>query len=297
MATTNVPALVLEGGGYRGIFTAGVLDVLMEHGVFSPRFSSVWGVSAGALNAVSFRSRQIGRTMRIMLAFRDDPRMVSLVSLVKTGDLAGADFMYDEVQNRLDPCDLATFNAETTPTYFVASDVTFGTAAYLPVFAAPEDIVKARASASMPLVSHMVEIDGHHYLDGGTTDSIPFGAAMELEGAPEVPGRAPAERALVVITQDRGYVKSGASEQMVVRSHRYDAYPLYTAALESRAERYNAQREQLWGLEREGRCLVLGPRKPVEVSVNESDGGPLLALYLEGRQEAASRLDEILAFL
>ena len=204
-------ALVLEGGGYRGIFTAGILDVLMENG-FTDEFSSVWGTSAGAMNAVSFKSRQIGRTMRIMLAFRDDRRFMSFMSLVRTGNLTGGDFVYEEVQNKLDPCDNATFNDNPLEMYAVASDVVFGTAAYLPVRTVPDDVPCVRASASLPLVSQMVEIDGHRYLDGGTTDSIPFEAALGLESAPaELPeGYTPADRALVIATQDRGYLKDAS---------------------------------------------------------------------------------------
>ena len=166
---TDVPALVLEGGGFRGMFTAGVIDVLMERGLTG--FSSIWGVSAGAINGSNFRARQIGRMMRDTLAFRDDRRFMSLWSLITTGDMAGADFMYDEIQNRLDPCDVETFNASETPLYVVVSDVTFGAPSYLPVRRYPEDIDKVRASASLPTVSRMVEIDGHRYLDGGTTRS------------------------------------------------------------------------------------------------------------------------------
>ena len=94
-------ALVLEGGGFRCMFTAGVLDVLMEHGLYD--FGSVWGVSAGSISASSFKSRQIGRTARIMLAFRDDRRFMSFWSLLTTGNIAGGEFMYEEVQNVLDP--------------------------------------------------------------------------------------------------------------------------------------------------------------------------------------------------
>ena len=100
---TTAPALVLEGGGFRGMFTAGVLDVLMERGLTD--FQSVWGTSAGAMNAVSFKSGQIGRTMRVMLAFRDDKRFMSFLSFAKTGDMTGGEFVYDHVQNELDPCD------------------------------------------------------------------------------------------------------------------------------------------------------------------------------------------------
>lgn len=290
-------ALVLEGGGFRGAFTAGVLDVLLEQGICTNSFVSIWGVSAGALNAVSYRSRQIGRTIRIMLAYRDDPRLMSVQSWAKTGNLAGAEFMYDEVQHVLDPCDFEAFDSGETPMYFVASDVVFGMPAYLAVHGEKEDVLKAQASASMPAVSHMVEIEGHLYLDGGTTDSIPFAAAMKLPGARPVPDAPKAERALVVLTQDAGYVKTGAPERAVIRTHRYDAYPYYTEALRTRAERYNAQRSELAGLEREGRCLAILPPRPVDVSAAEHEGGPILSLYLEGRQAAASRISEIRSFI
>ena len=141
----QAPALVLEGGGFRGMFTAGVLDVFLERGLTG--FSSVWGTSAGAMNAVSFKSRQIGRTMRVMLAFRDDKRFMSLLSFAKTGDMAGGEFVYETVQNELDPCDVDAFMDNPMPMYAVASDVTFGTPSYLPVRRLPEDAVKVRASA------------------------------------------------------------------------------------------------------------------------------------------------------
>ena len=293
----GAPALVLEGGGFRGMFTAGVLDVLQEAGVYG--FSSIWGVSAGAVNASNFRSRQIGRTMRDILAFRDDRRFMSLWSFATTGDVAGADFMYDEVQYRLDPCDKAAFNASETPFYAVVSDVTFGVADYLPVRRYPEDLVRVRASASLPTVSRLVEIDGHRYLDGGTTDSIPYGPALGLPGEREVAGHVPAGRALVVLTLDRTLRKrlAGSGEQLALRSHRYDAYPYYLEALRTRAERYNAQRDRLWELEREGTCLVVAPEEPVCVGSSTRDGESLLTLYVAGRRQARERLDEIRAFV
>ena len=292
---TSVPALVLEGGGFRGMFTAGVLDVLQERGLTG--FSSIWGVSAGAINGSNFRSRQIGRTMRDILAFRDDRRFMSLWSFATTGDIAGADFMYGEVQDRLDPCDVDTFNDSETPFYAVVSDVTFGAPDYLPVRRYPEDLVKVRASASLPTVSRIVEIDGHRYLDGGTTDSIPYETAMGLPGAREVEGHVPAGRALVVLTRDRAYERGAGSEAIALKSHRYDRYPYYLEALQTRGERYNAQRARLWELEREGRCLVIAPEEPVTVGSSTRDGESLLSLYIAGRRQAEARLAEIDAFL
>lgn len=288
-------ALVLEGGGYRCMFSAGVTDVLMERGIYG--FGSVWGVSAGAMTAASYKSRQIGRTMRIMLAFRDDLRCMSLWSYVTTGNIASEDFLYDLVQRELDPSDNATFNANPLRMFCVASDVTFGTPCYLEVKRMMEDVPKIRASSSLPLFSHTVEVGGHQLLDGGTTDSIPFEAALGERALPLVCGYEPAERALVVLTRDRSYVKDLGTEGMVLRSHRYDDYPYFIEALNQRRFMYNGERERLWECEREGRCLVLAPPEPVEVGVNESDGGKLLSLYLQGRREAEAHLDEIRAFV
>lgn len=290
-------ALIFEGGGFRGMFTAGVADVLQEEGVYD--FGSVWGVSAGAINAASFKSRQIGRAMRIMLAFRDDRRFMSLWSWATTGNLVGGEFLYDEIQNHLDPGDDEVFNANPTKMFVVASDVVFGTPTYLECRSFPEDVVKVRASASMPLVSQMVQVDGHEYLDGGTTDSVPYEMALGMGEGPLPEGYTPAKRALVILTQDRGYQKDGSNEALVVRSHRYDGYPYYLEALSSRKVRYNASRQRLFALEQEEQSpvLVFAPSKPVEVSTNESNGAKLLDLYLDGRRQAAERLDEVRSFL
>jgi predicted patatin/cPLA2 family phospholipase len=293
-------ALILEGGGFRGMFTSGVLDVLMEHGIYD--FDSVWGVSAGAIAASSFKSRQIGRSMRIMLAFRDDRRFMSLWSFARTGDIAGGEFLYEEVQNHLDPVDVAAFEANPLRMYAVATDVVFGTPAYLPCVKLPDDVVKVKASASLPPVSRMVEIDGHRYLDGGTTDAVPYEVALGLGDAPQVPGHEPARRALVVMTQHREYRKTLSPltyEYLALRSHRYDDFPYYVNALETRADRYNAMRARLFALEAQpqGPVLVIAPEKPVEVGVSERDGGKLLDLYLQGRTQAERRLAEIEAFL
>lgn len=291
---TGGPALILEGGGFRGIFTAGVLDVMQEHGIYG--FDSVWGVSAGAINAANFKSRQMGRGMRIILAFRDDRRFMSLWSFATTGNIAGADFLYDEIQNRLDPFDNETFNTNPLRMYAVATDTVFGSAAYLPCVTMPDDVIKVQASASLPMVSHRVVIDGHRYLDGGTADSIPFAVALGLDGAPQVAGHVPASKAVVVLTRERGFVKTNATEQMYLRSHRYDGYGYYTDALASRADRYNASRKRLFELEEEGRALIIEAPRPVEVGNTGASGEQLLTLYLQGRAAAQAKLAELEEF-
>ena len=285
-------ALVLEGGGYRGVFTAGVLDVLMEKGLTG--FDSVWGTSAGALNAVTFRARQIGRYIRVVLAFRDDSRMMSVMSLAKTGSIAGNDFLYHEVQERLDPLDVETFNSGSTPVWACATDVTFGTPAYLPIRRMPDDMDKIIASASLPMLSEIVEVDGRRCLDGGTADSVPVEVALGLEGfaRPEGAGD-PASHALVVLTQPRDYRKESAGALMPVARRQYSNKPYYLEALETRPERYNAQRERIFSLEKQGRVTVVAPPESLGIPTTGGSGEVLLHAYLMGRSEAEKSLSQI----
>jgi predicted patatin/cPLA2 family phospholipase len=286
--------LVLEGGGYRGVFTAGVLDVLMEHGMYG--FSSVWGVSAGALAATSYVSKQIGRTIRIMLSFRDDRRLMSFFSLATTGNIAGGDFLYHTVQEELDPCDVDTFNSNPMRMFAVASDVVFGTPRYFEIESLPADVEKIRASSSLPLVSTAVEVDGHRYLDGGTTDSVPVEAALGMGSLSGLEDYEAADRAVVVLTRQRDYVKSKQLERLARMSRRYAEYPLYLDALGTRARRYMEQREHIWKLEQEGRVLVLAPDDPIKMSTTEHEGWPMLELYLKGRKKAEQLFDDLVTF-
>lgn len=277
-------AIVLEGGSFRGQFTAGVLDVLMENGV---EVAACYGTSAGALNGINYKSRQIGRVNRVNLAFCNDPRYMGAQSLLTTGSMVGYDFMLNDVQDRLDPFDNEAYLDNPMEMYACVTDVMFGTAAYLPVRNATLDIDSVRASTSLPLVTQPVAIDGHLYLDGGTADSVPVEHALEDAGF---------DRAIVVLTQDRDYVK-GPYGLMGAAQAAYAAYPYLLDAMETRHERYNEQRDHIWEYERESRALVLAPPRPVEVAHVEHDTAKLLDLYIQGRQEAQARLGEIKAFV
>lgn len=283
--TNTTTALVLEGGGFRGVFTAGVLDVLMERGIYG--FASVWGVSAGALIGASYVSRQIGRAVRINLAYRDDRRYMSPYQLATTGNIMSPTFLYNDVQNELDPFDYQTFNANPTRMYAVLTDVVFGRAAYVPIDSMPEQTDYLRASASLPMVSQFVELDGGLYLDGGTADAVPLERALAEPGI---------ERAVVVLTRERGYAKQPSA--LIPAARRlYADYPYYLKALETRPERYNAQREQIWRAEAAGTAFVIAPEKPVGVANMEHDGAKLLDLYMQGRHAAESALGDLGRFL
>ena len=281
----NDIALVLEGGGFRGIFTAGVLDVFMERGLAG--FASAWGVSAGALMATNYLSGQIGRSCRVNLAFRDDKRYMSTYQLAKTGNIVGTTFLYNEVQNDLDPFDYKAFNANPTRMYAVVSDVMFGRPEYVRIASLPEQIDYVRASASLPVVSRMVDIEGRLFLDGGTTDSVPLARALEEPDS---------RKAVVVLTQERSY-KKGKVPLLPAAKQLYADYPYYLEAIETRPERYNEQREYIWEQERAGNAFVLAPARPVSVANMEHDGAKLLDLYLQGRTAATERWDELQKFL
>ena len=277
-------AMVLEGGSFRCQFTAGVLDVFMENGV---EVSACYGVSAGALSGLNYKSRQIGRANRVNLAFCNDSRYMGAKSFATSGSVVGYDFLLNDIQDRLDPFDNDAFEKNPMSLYAVATDVVFGTPAYLPVENAVLDVDALRATTSLPLMTQPVEMGDAIYLDGGVADSVPVEHALEDAGF---------DRAIVVLTQYRTY-KKGPYEFLAAAHARYAAYPYLLEALENRHERYNEQREHIWEYERQGRALVIAPPQPVEVGHIEHDPAKLLALYIQGRQEGKRRLDEVRAFI
>ena len=238
---------------------------MMENGV---EVAACYGTSAGALNGLSFKSRQIGRTNRINLAFCNDSRYMGAQSLISTGSMVGYDFMLNDVQDRIDPFDNDAYLANPMEMWACATDIVFGTAAYLPVRNATLDIDYVRASTSLPLVTQPVEVDGHLYMDGGTADSVPVEHALEDAGF---------DRAIVVLTRERSYVKEPYGQLGLAR-RMYAGYPYLLEAIENRHERYNEQREHIWEYERAGRALVLAPPTPVEVGHVEHDPVKLLEL-------------------
>lgn len=276
-------ALILEGGSFRGQFTAGVIDVMLEQGVDLP---ACYGVSAGALNGLNYKSRQIGRVNRINLAFCDNQRYVGSRALAANGSLIGYDFLLFDVQDRIDPFDNEAYRANPMKLFATVTNIMFGTAEYPEVQDASLDIDVVRASTSLPLVTQPVELNGSLYLDGGVADSVPIEHVLEEEGY---------DRAIVVLTQHRGYRKS-PYELMPAARARYAAYPYLLDALSTRHERYNEQREHIWAYEREGRALVVAPPHPVTVGHVERDASKLLELYIAGRQEATRMLRQIKEF-
>ena len=276
--------LVLEGGAMRGMFTCGVLDVMMEKGI---AFDGAVGVSAGAVFGCNYKSAQAGRAIRYNTRISRDKRYCSASSFLRTGDLYGADFCYNRIPNELDPFDYETYKSSPMEFYVVCTDIATGKPVYKKCESCDEsEIDWLRASASMPLVSHTVEIDGGAYLDGGISDSVPLDF-FESIGY---------ERCVVVLTQPRGYVKK-KPRAMPVMKLMLRKYPRLVDAMERRHEMYNAACEYVFDRERSGDALVICPDEALPIGRIEKDPDKLRAVYEIGREVCEKRLGTLSEFL
>lgn len=274
--------LVLEGGGMRGIYTAGVLDVLLEQKI---RFDGVIGVSAGAIHGCSFVSKQHGRSIRYYRKYCRDKRFMSLYSLLTTGNLVGEEFCYHEIPEKLDPFDEESFAHSPTRFYAACTDVETGRPVYVRIRRMKEGVRYMMASASMPLVSRIVEEGGRKLLDGGIADSIPL-RAFERAGH---------EKNLVVLTRPEGYRKKESRNTLgrIV----YRRYPAFVRAMALRPRRYNATLDYIAQAEAEGRAFVIRPSRDLKISRTERNPDRLLEQYQLGREDAEAVLEQLKAFL
>ncbi|MBE7048950.1 MAG: patatin family protein [Ruminococcaceae bacterium] len=276
--------LVMEGGAMRGMFTAGVIDVLMEHNI---EFDGGAGTSAGAAFGCNYKSHQIGRVIRYNKRFCRDKRFVSLSNLIKTGDLYGVDFSYREIPDSLDPFDVRTFSTSPMEFYVVATDMETGEAVYhLCSDGGKEDIEWMRASASMPLAARIVEINGQKLSDGGTADSIPL-AFMEQAGY---------DRNLVILTQPEGYIKR-PNRLLPLMKRVYKDYPLFVRALQTRHIHYNKTIAYIKEQEKKNAVFVIRPPEPLGLGAAEKNPNKLEAAYQIGRQTATELLPSLIDWM
>jgi predicted patatin/cPLA2 family phospholipase len=277
--------LVLEGGALRGLYSMGIVDVLMDEGI---TFDGVVGVSAGAVLGCNIKSGQVGRALRYNMRFAKDWRYCSLRSLITTGDLYGAEYAYHKVPKEMDIFDVAAFNANPLPFWAVCTDVETGQAVYHLLEDADDETYDwIRASASMPLCSRIVELDGRKLLDGGVADSIPL-AFMEREGF---------DRNIVILTQPEGYVKQRNRFLPLMRLSNLKHYPLFLKAVAERHVMYNEELAFVRKREAEGRALVFRPSSSLPIKHTSHDPKVMRRVYELGREQALLRLQEIKAFL
>lgn len=276
--------LVMEGGAMRGMFTAGVIDVFMENGI---TFDAAIGVSAGATFGCNIKSEQPGRAIRYNKKYAHDKRFCSMWSFFKTGDMYGADFCYNKIPNELDIYDVETYRKNPMKFYIVASDCITGKPVYKELETCDEkDLTWMRASASMPLVSHIVEVDGYKLLDGGMTDSIPL-KYMEENGY---------SKNIVILTQPRDYKKKPAS-LMGLMKIALKKYPAMITAMQNRHIVYNEEQQYVFEREKSGDTFVICPDADLGISRTEKNVDELQRVYDEGRATAIKQLKQIEEFL
>ncbi len=276
--------LVLEGGAMRGLFTAGVLDVLMENKI---EFDSCIGVSAGAAFGCNFKSGQIGRAIRYNTRFCKDKRYCSVRSLIKTGDIFGAEFCYHTIPEKLDKFDIEAYDNSDIEFYVVCTDVYTGKPVYHLCDKVDNDAYEwFRASASMPMVSKPVKVGGMTLLDGGMSDSIPL-EFMVNKGL---------DKNLVILTQPRVYTKEKASAMGLMKLS-LRKYPNMIKCIANRHEMYNKQREYVFEKEQSGEAFIICPEEKLPIGRIEHDEAVLRKVYEIGRKTAEKNLDRLIAYL
>ena len=275
--------LVLEGGAMRGLWTAGITDVMMEHDIWP---DGLIGVSAGAAFGCNYKSRQIGRAIRYNMRFAKDSRYSGIRSLLTTGDYFNAEFDYHIVPKQYEIYDDDAFNRNPMEFIVVCTDVETGEAVYQPLTEANYDTYEwIRASASMPLVSKVVSIQGRKLLDGGVADSIPL-AYTESRGY---------DRNVVVLTQPLGYQKEH-NRLMPLMRLALRRYPEMIKALDYRHIMYNKQLEYVAQAEREGRCLVIRPDSKIPIGHISHNPQQMQHVYQIGRAIGERYIERIKDF-
>ena len=275
--------LVLEGGGMRGMYTAGVLDFFLDKGI---EFSNCYGVSAGSCHLCSYLSKQKKRAYRVSVKYLKNKNYCSIYSLLKTGDIMGADFCYNRIPNELDIYDHEEFEKYNGKAYAVVTNIENGETEYHRLVDMHKDIQWIRASSSLPLVSRNVEIDGTLYLDGGISDAIPIRKSIEDGNKKNV----------VVLTKHVGYVRKPASHLGLLKA-RYRKYPMVAEIMKKRHETYNETMEFLEEEERKGNIFVLRPQYDSNVGRLEKDKKKLRALYKQGYQDAEKSYEAMKEYL
>ena len=276
--------IVLEGGGMRGMYTCGILDVLMENHIY---LDGMVGVSAGIAFGCNYKSGQAGRALRYNVRFAKDRRYSGMWSLLKTGNYYNAWFAYHQVPRHYDIFDYNAFEDSPMECYAVCFDVNSGDGVYQRLDHVNDDFFEwIRASASMPVVAQPVEVGGRFLLDGGLADSIPLEFMMN-KGY---------ERNVVILTREEGYRKT-AEHGMWLMKPLLRKYPKVIEALKHRPALYNKQVPLVREEESKGTAFVFIPLKTLNVSRTTHDAMEMNRVYQQGREEALQRLDELMKFL
>lgn len=276
-------ALVLEGGGMRGVFTAGVLDFFLDENI---EFPYVIGVSMGACNGASYISRQKGRSLKTVVGYINDKRYLSYSNFIKTGNLFGMDFIFNEIPTKHIPFDQETFDKSECVFEIVASDCIKGESVYFEKSNCGKLNDVLRASCSLPIISTIVDYDGKKLLDGAVTDSIPANRALSKGN----------EKLVIILTRPKEYRKRKSKSDRINKVL-YRKYPKLLERIMNRYKDYNETLEFIDKLESEGKAFVIRPNGSLNIKRTEKDVEALRKLYDLGYAEAKNRKKELVEFI
>ena len=271
-------ALILEGGAMRGLYSAGVLDIFMQNNI---NIDVIYGVSAGALFGLNYKSRQIGRAIRYNLKYAHDKNYMGLYSLITTGDVMNRDFCFNKLVYELDKLDFETYKNNPVEFYAVVTNLKTGKAEYIKIDDAQMGLEYFRASGSMPFVSKPVEIDGNIYLDGAIADAVPIRRALEEDY----------EKIIVVLTRPMGHNRK--KKTRLPYKFFYRNFPNFVETAVNSYKKYNETMDLIEKYEAENKIIVLRPSKLIKMQRVEKDKNKLQAIYDLGVSDCTKKLDEI----
>lgn len=276
--------LLLEGGAMRGLYTAGIIDTLIEEQI---KIDGIVGVSAGALFGMNYKSKQKGRVLRYNKKYAKNKNYMGLYSWLTSGNIINEEFCFNRIVNELDPVDFETYKNSKEDFYAVVTNIETGEAEYIKIddLKNKEELEYLRASGSMPFVSKIVNINNKKYLDGGIADSIPIEKIMSMGY----------DRVIVILTRPLEYRKK-KSNQTLSKIY-YRKYPKFIKTIENRYKKYNEQVEKIIKLEEEGKIFVLRPSRLVNIKRIEKDVDKIQEMYDLGKEDIKNKLSDLKEYL
>ena len=283
MPDLTATSLVLEGGGFRGIYTSGVLDYFMEQGLYLPQ---VYGISAGALNALGYAAKQPGRTAQINFRFCHDKRYISVHNMIKYRCAFNLEFIFDTIPERYIPFDYSTFFSSPVQIHVGATNLLTGRCDFFGKDQMDKKLFHARASAALPLFSYIFYLNGVPYLDGGIACPIPIARSV----------RDGNKKHVIILTRNASFVRKPTSHMHLIRQV-YRQYPNFIATEEKRHLIDRRQRSSCALLSKTGQAFVLQPKQPLTISAMRADEQSLRELYIQGYEEAKEAFPQLMEFL
>lgn len=279
----NDAAIIFEGGGMRGAYTAGVIDALIENDM---EFTSCYGVSSGACHATTYLSKQFGRARKIIVNYAHDKRYFSLRSLFKTGNMFGIEFIFKTLTHELEPYDFETARNNPAKFYVGVINVKTAESEYLLIRDPDEEYMKLAATMALPIISKKVKLNGKKYLDGGIVDSLPIKQAFAAGN----------KKVVLVLTQDATYRKS-INKILPLLWFWYLPYQKFVGKIATRHIRYNKALIDIAEAEKAGTAFVIRPKKPVEVGRLDFNPEKIEALYQDGYHDGLELMPKLKEFL